>query len=76
MGATARAAGNLNQWAAAAMSAGPDAASSWAALMADNDLVSALKACRADTGHNAAGRRHGMMPVWPDLPPAPHPTKR
>ena len=61
---------------AAAMAAGPNAADSWASLMADNDPVPALKACRGSSGHDGAGRRYCLMPVWLDPPSAPPNAKR
>ena len=61
---------------AAAMAAGPAAADSWASLMADNDPVPALKACRRSGGHDASGRHYCLMPVWLDPPSAPPEAKR
>ena len=57
---------------AAAMSAGPEAAVAWAQLMAANDPVQGLKACRAAIEHDH-DRRSCLMPVWldPPLPPTP-----
>lgn len=55
---------------AAAMAAGPAAATDWASLMADNDPLQALAACRRATETDAHGRRYCSMPVWLD-PPAP-----
>ena len=60
---------------AAAMAAGPQAAASWARLMADNDPVPALKACDNSRGHDTAGRRYCLMPVWLDPPAAPPPAR-
>ena len=56
---------------AAAMAAGPAAARDWASLMADNDSVQALAACRKATETDSRGRRYCAMPVWLDPPPAP-----
>jgi hypothetical protein len=53
---------------AAAMAAGPDAASAWATLMADNDPVRALAACTQSVSTDAQGRRFCAMPVWLDPP--------
>ena len=61
---------------AAAMAAGPDAAGSWASLMANNDPVRALQACRGSSGHDAGGRHYCLMPVWLDPPGAPPSAKR
>jgi hypothetical protein len=60
----------------AAMAAGPAAADSWARLMADNDPVAALKACRNSGGRDASGRHYCLMPVWLDPPSAPPEAKR
>jgi hypothetical protein len=55
----------------AAMGAGPRAAYAWAALMAANDPVQALAACRKKIVRDAQGRRFCAMPIWldPPLPP-------
>jgi len=53
---------------AAAMAAGPDAATAWATLMADNDPVQALAACKKTVSTSAQGRRFCPMPVWLDPP--------
>ncbi|MDD2794636.1 hypothetical protein [Acidocella sp.] len=50
----------------AAMAAGPGAASAWATLMADNDPVQALTACKKSVAADAQGRRYCSMPVWLD----------
>ena len=52
----------------AAMAAGPGAASAWASLMADNDPVQALTACKKSVDADAHGRRYCSMPVWLDPP--------
>ena len=52
----------------AAMAAGPGAAAAWAMLMADNDPVQALAACRKSVSTDANGRRFCAMPVWLDSP--------
>jgi hypothetical protein len=52
----------------AAMAAGPGAASAWASLMADNDPVQALTACRKSVSTDVQGRRYCSMPVWLDPP--------
>jgi hypothetical protein len=53
---------------AAAMAAGPDAASAWASLMAENDPVQALATCKKSVSTDTAGRRYCAMPVWLDPP--------
>jgi len=60
---------------AAAMAAGPHAASAWAKLMAANDPVQALAACRKKSVKDAQGRRYCALPVWLD-PPSPPNTAR
>jgi hypothetical protein len=50
----------------AAMAAGPDAATDWALLMANNDPVTALADCRKSITTDAEGRRYCAMPVWLD----------
>jgi hypothetical protein len=50
----------------AAMAAGPNAAGTWSILMADNDPVSAMAACRKSIASDADGRRYCFMPVWID----------
>jgi hypothetical protein len=52
----------------AAMAAGPDAASAWASLMADNDPMQALTACKKSISTDTHGRRYCSMPVWLDPP--------
>lgn len=52
----------------AAMAAGPEAAAAWATLMADNDPVQALAACRKSVLTDANGRRFCAMSVWLDYP--------
>lgn len=56
---------------AAAMAAGPDAATAWSRLMAVNDPVAALKNCKSE--HDDHGRRFCRMPVWLDSPVAAEP---
>ncbi len=56
---------------AAAMATGPQAAATWAQLMALNDPVQAMKACRSGVSTDAQGRRYCAMPVWLDPPAAP-----
>lgn len=56
---------------AAAMAAGPGAAMAWSALMADNDPVQALAACKKSVSTDAEGRRFCAMPVWLDPPAVP-----
>ena len=50
----------------AAMAAGPGAASAWASLMADNDPVQALAACKKAVSVASDGRRFCALPVWLD----------
>jgi hypothetical protein len=54
---------------AAAMAAGPGAASAWSRLMAANDPVAALKSCKPE--RDASGRRYCRMPVWLEAPAVP-----
>lgn len=61
---------------AAAMAAGPDAASAWSVLMATNDPVRAMKACRAGGVRDDRGRHYCAMPVWLDPPSAPKDAHR
>ena len=56
---------------AAALTAEPQAAAGWARVMAANDPVAALAACRKHTVRDAHGRRYCAMPVWLDPVPAP-----
>ena len=58
--------------AAAAMSAGPQAAASWAALMRNNDLSQALAQCSGTSVWSANGRQACAVPLWlagPEPPP-------
>jgi hypothetical protein len=57
----------------AAMAAGPSAATAWGTLMADNDPVQALAACRKSVSTDPNGRRFCAMPVWLDAPVIPRP---
>ena len=54
-----------------AMAAGPDAAATWAVLMADNNPVAAMAACRKAVSSDAQSRRYCAMPVWLDPVRAP-----
>lgn len=56
---------------AAAMAAGPGAATAWSSLMANNDPVQALAACKKSVFTDANGRRFCAMPVWLDPPTTP-----
>jgi hypothetical protein len=56
----------------AAMAAGPDAATAWAGLMANNDPVQALAACKRNVSVDAHGRRYCALPVWLDPPSPPN----
>jgi hypothetical protein len=49
-----------------AMTAGPDAAMSWALLMSDNNPVPAMAACRKSISTDAEGRHYCFMPIWLD----------
>jgi len=49
-----------------AMADGPDAAVAWSTLMADNNPVSAIAACRRSISTDAEGQRYCFMPVWLD----------
>jgi hypothetical protein len=51
---------------AAAMASGPAAASDWSSLMADNDPVQALAACKRSISVGSDGRHYCSMPVWLD----------
>ncbi len=51
---------------AAAMASGPDAAADWSVLMADNDPVQALAACKKSIATATDGRHYCSMPVWLD----------
>lgn len=55
----------------AAMAAGPNAATTWALLMMDNDPIPAMAACRKAIQMDADGRRYCSMPVWLDPRTAP-----
>lgn len=57
---------------AAAMASGPGAASAWSMLMANNDPVRALAACKKSTASDADGRHSCSMPVWIDPPEVPN----
>jgi hypothetical protein len=57
---------------ATAMATGPQAAAIWAQLMAVNDPVQAMKACRNGVSKGADGRRYCAIPVWLDSPSAPN----
>ena len=57
---------------AAALTAEPQAAAGWARVMAANDPVAALAACRQRAARDARGRRYCAMPVWLDPARAPH----
>jgi hypothetical protein len=54
-----------------ALATGPDAATDWALLMADNNPVPALADCRKSITTDAEGRRYCAMPVWLDQPQGP-----
>lgn len=51
---------------AAAMASGPGAAADWSELMADNDPVEALAACKKSIATATDGRHYCSMPVWLD----------
>lgn len=51
-----------------AMKGGPDAALQWALLMADNNPLPEMKACRTAISTGDDGRRYCAMPVWLDPP--------
>jgi hypothetical protein len=55
----------------AALAAGPDAASAWAMLMANNDPVQALAACKKTVGVASDGQHYCSLPVWLDRKIAP-----
>jgi hypothetical protein len=57
----------------AAMTAGPEAATTWAHLMAVNDPVAALRNCKAE--RDSDGRRYCRMSVWLDAPTPPRSTQ-
>lgn len=67
--ASGRAQGEISaHMISAAMAAGPGASTAWASLMADNDPVQALSACKKSVVTDAQGRRYCSMPVWLDPP--------
>ena len=47
-----------------AMVSGPGGAAAWSMLMAYNDPVKALAACKPSTSSDANGRHYCLMPVW------------
>jgi hypothetical protein len=49
---------------AAAMQAGPESATAWAALMASNNPVLALAACKKAISQDDEGRKSCSMPIW------------
>jgi hypothetical protein len=59
----------------AAMAAGPEAATTWALLMANNDPTKAMMACRKAVYQDDQGRRACNLPVWIE-PPATAPSSR
>ncbi len=59
------------QTISAAMAAGPEAASAWASLMADNDPVQALDVCKKSVSVASDGRHYCSLPVWLDRQVAP-----
>lgn len=56
---------------ATALTAEPQVAAGWARVMADNDPVAALAACRKHIARDGQGRRYCAMPVWLDPVRAP-----
>jgi hypothetical protein len=50
----------------AAISSNPAAAAAWSSLMADNDPVEALAACKKSAAVASDGRHYCSMPVWLD----------
>ncbi len=54
-----------------AMKAGAPAAAAWSTLMANNDPVQALAACRKSVAIASDGRHYCSMPVWLDRKIAP-----
>ena len=56
---------------AAAMAAGPGAATAWSSLMTDNDPVQALAVCKKTVSTDPQGRRFCAMPIWLDPPAVP-----
>lgn len=57
---------------AAAMTAGPGAATAWSSIMALNDPVRALAACKQSISTDDEGRRSCSLPIWLDPFPPPH----
>jgi hypothetical protein len=57
---------------AAAMAAGPGAASAWSTIMALNDPVRALATCKQSISTDDEGRRSCSLPIWLDPFPPPH----
>ena len=55
-----------------AMNAGPGAASAWSIIMALNDPVRALAACKQGISTDDEGRRSCSLPIWLDPFPPPH----
>jgi hypothetical protein len=53
---------------AAAMKAGPGAASAWSRLMAANDPIAAFRECKSE--RDSSGRRYCRLPIWLDPPGA------
>jgi hypothetical protein len=51
---------------AAAMASGPGVADAWSSLMADNDPVQALAACKKSVVIASDGRHYCSMPIWLD----------
>jgi hypothetical protein len=50
----------------AAMTSGPGAADAWSSLMANNDPVQALAACKKSVVVASDGRHYCSMPIWLD----------
>jgi hypothetical protein len=50
----------------AAMASGPGAADAWSSLMANNDPVQALAACKKSVVMASDGRHYCSMPIWLD----------
>ncbi len=55
-----------------AMMAGPGAATAWSTIMALNDPVRALAACKQSITSDDEGRRSCSLPIWLDPFPPPH----
>jgi hypothetical protein len=51
------------------MQAGPESATAWAALMASNNPVLALAACKKAISQDDEGRKSCSMPIWLDPMP-------